>query len=404
MNNPSDAIIIGAGASGVFSAIIAKEADPKLKIIILEKSSRSLVKVLATGGGRCNVTNATYNPSELVRSYPRGSKELIGPFSKFGPKQLMDWFEKHEIPLKIENENRVFPCSDSSKDIVDCLLKAAENLEIDIKYNQDIQSIKYEKDLFQIQTDKGIFYSKKLVLATGSANDGYIYAKVLGHKIEPPIPSLFAFNIQEDVLKGISGASVDPVSIKIKGTKFKEQGSLLITHFGFSGPAVLKLSAIAAKYLHEMNYQVGIAIDWLPESSIENTLEILMRLKNQYPQKTVYSLNPFILPKKLWKAFLISFSEKKLIDWSKKEFLRLAQKLHQDEYFMASKTTNKKEFVTCGGVSLKEIDFKTMESKICKNLYIVGELLDIDALTGGFNLQNAWTTGFIAGSSIAVKK
>lgn len=386
-----DLIVIGGGAAGLFAALTAKALHPTKTVALLEKGAHLLLKVKISGGGRCNVTHACFDPSLLIQNYPRGARELRGPFHRFQPKDTIAWFESRGVPLKVEKDGRIFPCSDSSQSIIDALLNEASKLGVEIIMKQKITSIQKTDDGF----DLGSFQCKKLILATGSSPNGHAWAETLGHTIQAPVPSLFTFNVPDSPLIPLSGIAVESAELKILGSSLKQKGPLLITHFGFSGPAALKLSAWGARHLHSQNYHVKLAIDWLPDD--DNTYDKLVELKNLSPQKTLLHENLFHLPKNLWKTFVAQ--EKRLNDYSLKELQALDTKLHEDIYQVNGKTTHKEEFVTCGGITLKEVDFKTMESKICPSLYFAGEILDIDGVTGGFNFQNAWTTGFISGSS-----
>ncbi|NGX48582.1 MAG: Ferredoxin--NADP reductase [Candidatus Anoxychlamydiales bacterium] len=402
-----DLIIIGGGPAGIFAAISAKEKKTDIKILVLEKSQKLLHKVLISGGGRCNVTNGLLNPmdldpKDLARNYPRGQKELLGPFHQFGPKETIGWFEKNSVKLKKEEDGRIFPQSNSSATIVDSLLLRAKLLNIEILKNQDIEKVYKENESFKVSTKDKTFIAKKLAITTGSSTKGFEIAKDLGHTIKKPIPSLFGFNISKFTLKDLSGIAL-LVELKIEGSKFSQKGDMLITHFGFSGPAILTLSSFAARYLFDKSYKAELIVNWLFDLSEDEIFKKLIDLKNTKSQKTLYSENLFHLPKNLWFAFLDFFDEtftKQLKDLPKKDLLILSKKLSSDSYTINGKTTNKKEFVTCGGITLKEVNFKTMESKICENLFFAGEILDIDGVTGGFNFQNAWTTAYILGQSI----
>jgi predicted Rossmann fold flavoprotein len=398
-----DVIIIGGGASGLFSAITLKKHNPNCKVIILERSSGLLSKVKVSGGGRCNVTNACYDPISLSKNYPRGEKELVGAFNRFGPKDIIEYFKNRGVELKIESGSRVFPETNKSETIINSLLLDAKTLGVEICINQEIKNILKQKDVFKIELDGKSMFSRRVIIATGNSPIGYKYAEQFGHSIQKPVPSLFAFNISLSYLKKLSGISHKEVELKIKNTNFSQKGSILITHFGFSGPVVLNLSSFAARYLYDKKYKVELVVNWLVNLSPDEILKKLLSIKESGSKRTLYHENLFKFPKSLWFAFLHSFEKrfyKGINDLSKKDFVLLKQKLHADSYFLEGKTTNKKEFVTCGGVTLKEINFKTMESKICSGLFFVGEILDIDGITGGFNFQNAWTTAFIAGNSI----
>ena len=388
-----DLIVIGGGAAGVFAALSAKAVNPAAKVALLEKSAVLLAKVRISGGGRRNVTHLCFDPAKLVQNYPRGGKELRGPFHKFQPKDTIQWFESRGTALKAESDGRVFPITDTSETIINILLNEAKVLNLEILMRQRIEKIEKTDQGFQV----GPYATSKLLLATGSSTDGYTWAAHLGHTILKPVPSLFTFNIPTSPLKELSGISLNPVELSIVGSLFIQKGPLLITHFGFSGPAALKLSAWGARILSENKYEVPLSVNWLPDETVSQTFETFLQLKKTAPNKTLLAENPFKLPKNLWKILLND--ERRLNDISQKDLQILAQKLHADTYQVDGKTTHKEEFVTCGGVILNEVQFKTMESKICPGLYFAGEILDIDGVTGGFNFQAAWTTGFIAGSS-----
>lgn len=390
-------IVIGGGAAGIFAALAAKQAHPEMPVLVLEKTAVLLSKVKVSGGGRCNTTHACFDPQQLVKNYPRGEKELLGPFHRFQPRDTIEWFETRGVKLKTESDGRMFPITDSSSTIIDCLLSEARKLGVEIRLRQRVEKI--EKGFTVHLKDNPPLTCSHLILASGSSAEGYAIAQSLGHTIQPPVPSLFTFNVPTSPLKELSGVSVESATVQIG--PFSQTGPLLITHFGFSGPAVLKLSAWGARFLHDKNYRMEFFINWIPKLSQEELFREFLRLKEQSPQKTLFALNPFYLPKNLWKELLGPSQDKALAHLSKKDLQELAQKLHADRYQMDGKTTHKEEFVTCGGVTLKEIDFKTMQSKICPGLYFAGEILDIDGITGGFNFQNAWTTGYIAGHSAA---
>ncbi len=386
-----DVLVIGGGAAGFFAALSAKMAFPQTKVAILEKSAVLLSKVRISGGGRCNVTNACFDPILLSKNYPRGEKELLGPFHAFQPRDTMEWFQTRGVDLKIEADGRVFPVSNNSETIIQCLVEEAKKLGVEIFLKQRIEAIEKKPEGFVIHR----MLAKKVILATGSSKDGHTWAQALGHSIVPGVPSLFTFNVPSSPLLELSGRSFEKVKISICDTAFSQEGPLLLTHFGFSGPAALKLSAWSARYLFEKNYQVKLKIDWLPEKA--STYQELVLLKQKSPNRTLLAENPFHFPKKFWKVFLRH--DKLLNDLSLKELEHLSERLHASIYQVEGKTTNKEEFVTCGGVCLKEVHFKKMESKLCPGLFFAGEILDIDGVTGGFNFQNAWTTGFIAGSA-----
>ncbi len=391
MEKKIDYLIIGGGAAGIFAAIEAKRTHPKASVLLLEKSAVLLSKVRISGGGRCNVTHACFDPLLLSKNYPRGGKELIGPFHRFGPRDTVEWFESRGVKLKTESDGRMFPTTDSSETIIHCLLDEAKKLGVEIALRQKVEQI--------VKRDKGFLVNEivtgTLLLATGSSPQGYEWARQLGHTIQEPIPSLFTFNVPSSPLLDLGGVSLI-AELKIGGTQLIQTGPLLLTHFGFSGPAAIKLSAWAARELHAKNYQVDLIVNWLPKHNIEELYQALVELKVSSPQRNLTTENLFNLPKNLWKRFT---DDRKIKDISNKDLRKLAEKLHADVYKVEGKTTNKEEFVTCGGVTLSEVNFQTMESKICPGLFFAGEILNIDGVTGGFNFQNAWTTGFIAGQN-----
>lgn len=401
MSESPTCVIIGGGAAGIFASINAKSSNPHATVILLEKSAQLLSKVRISGGGRCNVTHSCFDPLKLVQNYPRGGKELIGPFHRFQPRDTIHWFESHGVTLKTESDGRMFPITDNSQTIIDCLLLESQRLGVDIRIKQRLEKITKVDDRFVIHfVDGNILECDKLILASGSSPQGFEFAKSFGHSIQEPVPSLFTFNVPASPLKDLSGIAVEKASIRIMGTQFHQQGPLLITHWGFSGPAALKLSAWGARILHEKNYHVEISINWLPELTQEEMRNTLLTLKKKQPNQTLGSESMFGLPKNLWKR-LIELAgldvKKRFSEIANSDLFRFCERLQSDVYQVEGKTTNKEEFVTCGGINLKEVDFRTMESRICSGLFFAGEILDIDGVTGGFNFQNAWTTGWLAG-------
>lgn len=396
--------IIGGGAAGFFCALSAKQTHPDANVIIIEKTAKLLAKVKISGGGRCNVTHHCFDIKELIKRYPRGSKELIGPMHRFGPQDTIDWFEARGVAIKAEEDGRMFPITDSSQTIIDCLMKEAEVLGVKIWTLVKVKKIKPKDDLFELEfADGQVFTADHLVIATGSSIQGHRWVKELGHKVIDPVPSLFTFNIPNSPLSHLSGASVQEGSVQIEGTKLKQQGPVLITHFGLSGPAVLKLSAYAARELHQTGYQFNVFVNWLGSLSADEVITSLEKLRADGVKSTLLKLNPFKLPKKLWKTLLEIIKidlNKVIVTISNKEIVKVSQILTNQKLTIKGKTTHKEEFVTAGGVDLKEVNFKTMQSKRYDNLSFAGEVLNIDGITGGFNFQNAWTTGAIAGESI----
>ena len=400
----SKIVIIGGGASGFFAAITTAEANPENEVIILEKSKKVLHKVKISGGGRCNVTHACFIPNELVEFYPRGKKELLGPFHQFMTGDTMEWFENRGVPLKIEDDNRIFPESNSSQSIIDCLIQSAENAGVKVWLEQNVQSVVKSKDKFEINTKTQTITADKLLIAAGSNPKVWALSETLEHSIIPPVPSLFTFNINDKRIKEIPGISVPNATVKIVNTKLESSGPLLITHWGLSGPAVLKLSAFGARILADKDYQYNIAINWL-SSSTEVVVKILKSIKENEPKKQVIIRSQFVeIPKRLWERLVLASAiqfDSKWADLSNKELQNLAEQLTKCVFNANGKSTFKDEFVTAGGLKLKEINFKRFESKIHKNLFFAGEVLNIDAVTGGFNFQNAWTGGFIAGNAMS---
>ncbi|MCF6214408.1 MAG: NAD(P)/FAD-dependent oxidoreductase [Flavobacteriaceae bacterium] len=396
-------IVIGGGAAGYFAAINAAEKHPDLKVIILEATSKVLQKVKVSGGGRCNVTHACFEPKELVAFYPRGQKELLGPFHQFMTGDTMQWFDEHGVPLKIEADNRVFPKSNNAQSIINCFLSQAEKLSIDLLTNHRVTAIQKKEDCFEITTPQQIFTADYLLVATGSTPKMFPIIKDLGHKIVSPVPSLFTFNIADKRLKDNMGLSVPFGRVKVIDTKLEAQGPILITHWGLSGPAILKLSAWGAIELHQKDYKFAIEVNWLSENK-ETILELLKDAKNKNPKKRIALHSPFeSIPKRLWQKLVEASQITETLIWAELNSLklqRLNNMLTQSIFSIHGKSTFKEEFVTAGGVDLKEINFKRFESKLYKNLFFAGEVLNIDAVTGGFNFQNAWTGAWIVSQSL----
>ena len=396
-----DIIVVGGGAAGFFTAINIAEKKPKLKIAILERGKDVLTKVRISGGGRCNVTHACFIPNELAKFYPRGERELRGPFHKFASGDTIEWFEKHGIELKIEEDGRMFPVTDSSQTIIDCFLNAAKKSGIAILTGQSVQSVFKKDDVWKIDTQNENYSCSKLIMATGSNPKIWELLEGFGHKIVPPVPSLFTFNIKDGRIKDLPGVAA-PVTVKVNGTKLTASGPLLITHWGMSGPAILKLSAWGARELFDKNYQFRISVNWL-NTDLDDALEQLKELKLEHAKKSVVKNAFFDLPKRLWESLVLASGIDNETQWanlSKNQLHILAGQLTRSQFEVNGKSTFKEEFVTAGGIDLREIDFKTMQSKLHDNLYFAGEILNIDAITGGFNFQNAWTGGFILANHI----
>jgi len=403
MTQHFDIIIVGGGAAGFFTAINIAEKNPKLKIAILERGKDVLEKVRISGGGRCNVTHACFEPNELVKFYPRGEKELRGPFHQFASGDTIEWFEKHGVELKIEDDGRMFPVSNSSQTIIDCFMDATKKLGIAVLTGQSVQSIfKSEENYWKIDTQNQNYRCEKLVLATGSNPKMWDMLQHFGHSIVNPVPSLFTFNIKDPRIKELPGVSAQ-VSVKVKDSKLASSGPLLITHWGMSGPAILKLSAWGARILNERNYQFTIFVNWLNDVDGEDCEKILKNLKQEHSKKAVSKKSPFEFPNRLWESLVLASgieSETKWADLTKTQLQNLVAQLTNGTFQVNGKSTFKEEFVTAGGIDLKEINFKTMQSKQHESLYFAGEIVNIDAITGGFNFQNAWTSGFILANAI----
>ena len=406
-----DLIIIGGGAAGFFTAINTAEKHPNFKIAILEKSKEVLHKVRISGGGRCNLTNATFTPQELVKNYPRGSKELLSPFHRFMCGDTMNWFEAHGIPLKTEADGRVFPISNTSESIVNCFLNEIKKHHIELFTEQNVQAFSPTPKGWQVSTPKQTYIARNVVITTGSNPKIWQLLANLGHTIIPPVPSLFTFHTSTQWAKELSGiavnASVSLLSKEGKSLKITETAPLLFTHTGFSGPAVLRASAWGARVLAECNYQCLMEVNFTANVtealSYDETLSVLQEFKQHNGRKTMQSFSLFELPKRLWSALLGNAGvapEQVWAELNKPQLRRLAEALTQYRFPIEGKATFKEEFVTAGGVKLSEINFKTYESKLHPQLYLAGEVLDIDAITGGFNFQNAWTGGYIIAESI----
>lgn len=398
-----DVIIIGGGAAGFFAAINIAEKNPNLKIAILERGKTGLQKVKISGGGRCNVTHAEFVPSELINNYPRGKKELRGPFHTFMTGDTISWFQERGIELKIEDDGRMFPVSNASQTIIDCFLNEAKKHNVEVLYNHAVKTITANEYDFKIETNQGGFNAKKLVIATGSNPKIWNLLSDLGHSIVPPVPSLFTFDIKDQRIKDIPGVVAKHVEVKVLGTNLETNGPLLITHVGMSAPAILKLSAFGAVQLAKLNYNFDISINFICKD-FETSLEDLKNLKLDLAKKTVANYTQFDLPKRLWRKLVLASKINEDECWAelnKAQLEALAQQLTNAIFKVTGKSTFKEEFVTAGGVDLKEINFKTFESKRIPNLYFAGEVINVDAVTGGFNFQNAWTSAYIVSQSIS---
>ena len=405
MNNTYNIIVIGGGAAGFFAAINIAEQNPDLSVAILEKGKAGLQKVKISGGGRCNVTHAEFIPSELVKNYPRGEKELLGPFHTFMTGDTIAWFEERGVELKIEDDGRMFPISNSSQTIIDCFLYEAKKHNVDILYNYNVKSLSNNDGVFTIETSEGNLKSDKVIIATGSNPKMWQVLKTLGHKIIEPVPSLFTFDIKDSRIKDIPGVVAKDVEVQVVNTNLYSEGPLLITHVGMSAPAILKLSAFGAVELAELDYNFKIEVNFI-RLDFESCLEQLKILKQELAKKTVFNSAQFELPKRLWKQLVIAShinDNERWADINKDQLEALASQLTQAIFEVTGKSTFKEEFVTAGGVDLKDINFKTYESKLVPHLYFAGEVINVDAITGGFNFQNAWTGAYIVSKAIQLK-
>ena len=388
-------IIIGGGASGFFTAA---NIDTKLyDVTILEQNSDVLQKVKISGGGRCNVSHACFDPRELVQFYPRGNKELLSVFTKFQPGDTMNWYEEHGVALKIEDDNRIFPESNSSQSIIDCLVNECRKKNVKILTKQTVTEILPQENGYKIHTIDQNYFADYVVFSTGSSPKAFKILEKLGHQIITPVPSLFTFNIKNEILKDLMGTSFQYVNIEIPKLNLEESGSLLITHWGLSGPAILKLSAWGARELAALKYQFEIIVNFIGTAS-EDALEIFKNFKENEPKKSIGQAKIFDITNRFWQRILFVSgidTTKQLANINNKEMQKIIENLCCCRMNVTGKSTFKEEFVTAGGVDLKEMDFKTMKSKKLPNFYISGEVLNIDAVTVGFNFQACWSEGWL---------
>lgn len=395
--------IVGGGAAGFFAAISAKQHHPKAEVIIFEKGYKLLSKVKVSGGGRCNVTHACFDGNQLTKHYPRGEKFLKKAFGQFSTTDTVEWFETRGVELKTEEDGRMFPITDHSQTIINCLTDKASQLGVRLELQNAVLYIDRIENGFNLSLkDETHFFVNKIIVATGGSPklEGFEWLRELGHKIEPPVPSLFTFNMPEEKIKELMGVVVENATIKVQGTKLKQSGPLLITHWGMSGPAILKTSAWGARILSDLNYNFKIQVNWLGEAKENDVRSLIQEQQANHHKRMVVNRNPFGLPARLWEFLLQKNELRDNITWGEiglKGINKLVNTLLNDVYEVKGKTTFKEEFVTCGGIALSEVSNSTMESKIVPGLYFAGEVMDIDGITGGFNFQSAWTTGFIAG-------
>jgi predicted Rossmann fold flavoprotein len=413
-------VVVGGGAAGFFAAIACAEANPAAKVILYEATAHPLVKVRVSGGGRCNVTHACFEPRELVKRYPRGGRELLGPFHKFQPRDTIAWFAERGVELKTESDGRMFPVTDESRTITDCLHHAASTVGVTVVTSIGVRaalgrppprdpSAPRLPPLFALTlTDGSTRNADRVLLATGGnrSSVGLTIAESFGHAIEPPVPSLFTFHIDDPRVDGISGVVAENVITTVPGTKLRETGPLLVTHWGMSGPAILKLSAWGARELAARNYEFTLGVNFTGDHTPDSLFRELTAIRTQNPRKQLGTWCPIQLPLRLWEKLLMAAKLPPTTLWtnvSNDALKALVRETATAEFKVVGKSMNKEEFVTCGGVRLSEVDFKTMESRLCPGLHFAGELLDIDGVTGGFNFQAAWTTGWLAGKAMAVR-
>lgn len=397
-------VIIGGGAAGFMSAIdCAEKLGKKAQIVLLERGRQVLEKVRISGGGRCNVTHHCPDPRELVKNYPRGERELLGPFMQFNCLQTIEWFQKRGVKLKVESDGRMFPTTDSSETIVDCLVGNAKKHQVQILTNARVEKFTREYSTWKIQVGPTIYTADYLICTPGSSTSIWEQLRSIGHSIIAPVPSLFTFNIKHPIIEGLLGVSLPSVQINCKGLNLKSNGPLLITHWGLSGPAILKLSAWGARKFNEVGYAFEITVNWTNNYGIEEVGEALLQQKGSTSKQKVHNVPLFSLPSRLWESICkySGIQDQKWADLNKQQLRQLATNLVECTLPVKGKSTFKEEFVTAGGVSLKEINMKTMESKLLPNLFLAGEVIDVDAVTGGFNFQAAWTEAWLIGKAIS---
>jgi len=399
-----DLVVVGGGAAGFFAAINYAMLHKNAKVLIIEKGTQLLGKVKVSGGGRCNVTHACFDAKELTKFYPRGAKELLGAFHRFQPNDTIEWFKQRGVAIKKEADGRMFPVTDSSQTIIDCFLNESQKYGIKINTQEGLKALfpPKEKKYWEVITTTQSLYAKAVMMTTGSSEQMWKLLAAIGHNIELPVPSLFTFNVADKRISNLPGIAVKKAVVKIEGSKLKEQGALLITHWGFSGPAVLKLSAWGARHLHSVDYKFAIAVNWNYNYDFEAALAYFgEQQKYNAKQKIINHSFPEI-PSRLWQSIVehAGITQQNWADISKKQLHALANEISGARFQVNGKSTFKEEFVTCGGVKLSEVDFKTMQSKLHNGLFFSGEVLNIDAVTGGFNFQAAWTEAWIAAQSI----
>jgi predicted Rossmann fold flavoprotein len=400
-------LVVGGGAAGFFGALACKTADPSLRVTILEATAHPLAKVRVSGGGRCNVTNACFEPLQLAANYPRGGREMLGPLTRFGPRETVAWFEERGVQLKAEADGRMFPVTDDSSTVIDCLTRACRETGVEIVTRCGVREIARAGIGFTASLTNGeAIFAERVLLATGGnrGSAGMTIAEALGHTIEPPVPSLFTFHCDDLLLRGLEGLSVATTEVCVPGSKLASAGPVLVTHWGLSGPAILKLSAWGARELHAADYRFSIRVNWVAGATADEVARALADYRHAHPKRHAATANPFGLPARLWDRLVVAAGVASTTTWatvSNAAMRRLVERVCASEFAIAGKSLNKEEFVTCGGVRLREVDFRTMESRIVPGLNFAGEVLDIDGVTGGFNFQAAWTTGWHAGRAMA---
>ena len=406
--NSKRIVIVGGGAAGFFAALTCAGARPDAEIIILERTAHFLAKVKISGGGRCNVTHACFDARQFTARYPRGERALISPFGKFQARDTVAWFEARGVSLKTESDGRMFPVTDSSQTIIDCLMNAARDTGVKLRTNCGVEGIvRTNAGGFELTLSNGeTLTCDKLLLATGGCRTPALgqLAVSLGHTLEPPVPSLFTFQINTPWLRELAGVSLDSVEASVTGTKLRERGALLLTHWGLSGPVILRLSAWGARELHGRNYNFKLLLNWLPQWTEEKLAAEFQSRRKSQPAKLIVNYSVAPLSARLWEQLVLAAGVPRETRWaelSRAQQHQLIQQLLRTELPVTGKSLNKDEFVTCGGIKLGEVDFKTMQSRICPGLYFAGEVLDVDGITGGFNFQAAWTTGWLAGKAMA---
>lgn len=399
--------MVGGGAAGFFGALACKAADPSLRVTILEATAHPLAKVRVSGGGRCNVTNACFEPRRLADHYPRGGRELLGPLTRFGPRETVEWFESRDVQLKAETDGRMFPVTDDSATVVDCLMRTCSETGVELVTRCGVRDITRTRTGFAAALTHGEMISAgRVLLATGGnrGSAGLTIAAAMGHAIEPPVPSLFTFHCDDPLLRGLEGLSVAAAAVRVPGTRLATDGPVLVTHWGLSGPAILKLSAWGARELHAVGYKFAICVNWVAGVTADEVARTLADYRHAHQKRHAATANPFGLPARLWDRLVAAAGVASTATWatvSNTSLRRLGERVGASEFTIVGKSMNKEEFVTCGGVRLREVDFKTMESRLVPGLHFAGEVLDVDGVTGGFNFQAAWTTGWHAGLAMA---